>query len=369
MERSQNRQPNLYKSHTELKARMGEFGGWDMPIQYSGILSEVAAVRNQSGVFDVSHMGRVYLSGPDSHSLMNMLVTSPVRNMDTLQAKYGLICNGNGGVIDDTIYYKTSKDEYLIIPNAGNRSDVISWIQATNSNHFQNSVNILDRTEDTTMLAVQGPQSESILSHLIALHNNQPLSDLGFFRAATGIFEDATLFLGRTGYTGEDGFELIIDNCYAQQLWDSLISNKVAPCGLGSRDVLRLEAALPLYGHELDINTSPVEAALHRFIKKRTSFIGSEVIHKQLERGTNKTLIGLSVDGKSAPRQGYPIIQNGTPIGVITSGSYSPTLDISIALGYVSTVQYIEGVDLELDIRGKILPANLANTPFYKRGA
>ena len=351
---------------------MGEFGGWDMPIQYSGILSEVAAVRNQSGVFDVSHMGRIYLSGPDSHSLMNMLVTSPVRNMDTLQAKYGLICNGNGGVIDDTIYYKTSKDEYLIIPNAGNRSDVISWIQATNSNHFQNSVNILDRTEDTTMLAVQGPQSESILSHLIALHNNQPLSDLGFFRAATGIFEDATLFLGRTGYTGEDGFELIIDNCYAQQLWDSLISNKVAPCGLGSRDVLRLEAALPLYGHELDINKTPVEANLRWAISKSRlsngGFIGSKKIMNQMQDGASQIRVGIKPEGRLIAREKTKIFDDtDTQIGEITSGTFGPSVNGPIAMGYVDKEFSKVDTKILLEVRGKKHPANVCALPFYKK--
>ena len=368
MEQSQNRRTTLYEDHTELKARMGEFGGWDMPIQYSGILSEVDAVRKHCGIFDVSHMGRVYVSGPDSHMFMNMLVTSPVLNMDILQARYGLICNGNGGVIDDTIYYKTGKNDYLIIPNAGNRIPVITWMRATNAKFFNNSVTITDKTEETTMLAIQGPLSESVLSPLINLKSHTTLSELKFFRAANGDISGKPVFLGRTGYTGEDGFELIIDNSQAQTLWDSLMSNNVVPCGLGARDVLRLEAALPLYGHELDIDTSPVEAGLKRFIKKKTSFIGSETIHQQLKDGTDKILIGVSCMGKSAPRQGYPILQNGQTIGTITSGSYSPSLNISIALGYVSTVQYIEGTNLELDIRGKIIPANLVNTPFYKRG-
>ena len=407
MEQSQNRRTTLYEDHTELKARMGEFGGWDMPIQYSGILSEVDAVRKHCGIFDVSHMGRIYITGVDAPLLLNMLVTSPVLNMKTMQARYGLMCNGNGGIIDDMIYYKLREDQFLLIPNAGNREAVLQWITATNNKYFNSAIDVQDDTLKTDMLAVQGPNSKFLITQLFPRSTmseifpgiehgvgvREMISNLKFFEAvdvhiSLSDIAHGDLTIARTGYTGEDGLEIITHKLcgriirrvwdrlrhrgtreYSTQLSPETVLSKGFPCGLGARDVLRLEAALPLYGHELDINTTPVEAGLHRFIKKRSSFIGSEVIHRQLEKGTNKTLIGLTIAGKRAPRQGYSILQNGTPIGVITSGSYSPTLDISIALGYVSTVQYIEGVDLELDIRGKIVPAHLTKTPFYRRGA
>ncbi len=363
-----NNRTQLYDTHTALKARILEFGGWDMPIQYSGILAETEAVRTRTGIFDVSHMGRVYISGLDATALVNALVSSPILNMDILQARYGLMCTGNAGIIDDLILYKISEDNYLLIPNAGNREFVLQWIHSTNEQLFSNSVTITDKTLETTMLAIQGPMSESLLQPLITLTSVDNLSDIRFFRASHGNIMGSTVFIGRTGYTGEDGFEIITDNANAKQTWDTLVNAGAEPCGLGARDVLRLEAALPLYGHELNINTSPIEAGLQRFVKKKTSFIGSQIVHQQLEHGTTKTLIGVTVAGKSAPRQGYPIMQRGTQIGEITSGSFSPSLGISIALGYVSTVQYKEGAELELDIRGRIIPASLASTPFYKRG-
>ena len=249
MESLPNKRTQLFNSHVTLGARILEFGGWDMPIQYSGILSETTAVRNHCGIFDVSHMGRVYITGKNASSLLNMLVTSPVLNMQDQQARYGLICNGNGGVIDDTIYYKLSEQEYLIIPNAGNRDAVISWMNATNSNFFDNSVVITDQTSETSMFAIQGPLAESILQQLINLTDSKTLADLKFFRSSPCEIDGTSVFLGRTGYTGEDGFEIIVANFYAEELWNKCLASGIIPCGLGARDVLRLEAALPLYGH------------------------------------------------------------------------------------------------------------------------
>jgi aminomethyltransferase len=358
----------LYDAHIALGARILPFGGWDMPIQYEGILAETAAIRTNVGMFDVSHMGRVYISGDQAEQFLEMLLTAPVSTMKINRARYALICNPNGGIIDDTIFYKLSATNFLLIPNAGNRIPVVAWFNSINDQHFEGSITINDTTLETSMIAIQGPNATAIFDNLCVLTDGTKPSSLKYFCCSEGSINSSKILIGRTGYTGEDGFEIMIDKEDSDFIWNLLLKSGVTPCGLGARDVLRLEAALPLYGHELNSNVTPVDAGLTRFLKKSPTHIGSSIIQQQLNNGTDKTLIGLTIPGKSAPRPGYKIYQNDQEIGEVTSGSYSPSLNVSIALAYVSTVQYKENTEIILDIRGKLHLATKVQIPFYKRG-
>ena len=367
-----NKRTPLYDSHLSAGARMVPFGGWDMPVQYSGIISEVESVRTKVGIFDVSHMGRLYISGPSATEFLDWMLTGSASNLRIGRARYCMICNPVGGVIDDTIFYKLEEQNYLLIPNAGNRDAVVDWFNKWNKEKFGNACNISDKTVDTGLLAVQGPDAVSLIDELFTLGDGADPSSLRLFSSGegtwkTGPLKGKSVFMGRTGYTGEDGFELVVDKAMLTDAWGQLVNSGTVPAGLGARDVLRLEAGLPLHGHEIDEATTPIEAGLNRFVKQSGEFIGSEVLHNQIEQGTEKKLIGLHLMGRSAPRVGYPISFEGGEIGHITSGSYSPTLDKSIAMGYVLD-RYVEpGTILDLDIRGRTVPVTITDLPFYTR--
>ena len=363
-----NLQTMLYQSHVDLGARMVPFGGWDMPVQYSGIINEVRAVRTAAGIFDVSHMGRLYLSGPRAGQFLDRMLTGSATNLRTGRARYCLICNDSGGVIDDTIFYSLGDGRYLLIPNAGNRPAVVEWFSRWIDAEFAGGVQIDDQTRETGLIALQGPGAAQILDGLCQLAGGEPPSSLRFFTWGRGTLGSHELFVGRTGYTGEDGFELSMPGADAASVWNSLIQAGALPCGLGARDVLRLEAALPLHGHEIDPETSPIEAGLERFVRREGDYIGQPVLAQQRENGTERRLVGLTLPGRSAPRAGYPILASGQEIGRITSGSFSPTLDTSIALGYVLAGHSEPGTSLEVDIRGRTATAKIAPLPFYTRG-
>ncbi|HEU0021619.1 MAG TPA: glycine cleavage system aminomethyltransferase GcvT [Dehalococcoidia bacterium] len=357
----------LHPNHLALGARMVPFGGWDMPVQYSSILAEVKAVRTGAGLFDVSHMGRLYISGRRAADFLDWVLTGSASTLQIGRARYCMICNEAGGVIDDTIFYRLAGDRFLLVPNAGNRIEVVDWFQRWIDDRFTGGCNIDDQTRETGLIAVQGPDSPRILDGLCQMNDGQPLSALRFFTWAEGRFQGKTVFLGRTGYTGEDGFEMVVRSCDAPAIWNALIGQGITPCGLGARDVLRLEAALPLHGHEIDQNTSPVEAGLERFVRAEGDYIGAPVLRQQQESGTPRKLVGLTVPGRSAPRAGYPILFQGEIIGHITSGTYSPTLDTSIAMGYVLVRHAAVGGTVDVDIRGRSAPARIVPLPFYSR--
>ena len=353
---------------------MVPFGGWDMPVQYSGILNEVTAVRTGTGIFDVSHMGRLYISGPMAGAFLDRMLTGSATNLRIGRARYCLICNEAGGVIDDTIFYRLADDEYLLIPNAGNRPAVMAWfngwiekgwIEAEAG--FAGQVAIEDRTADSGLIALQGPKAAALLDTLFRLVDGSPPSSLRFFTWGQGDFQGRTAFAGRTGYTGEDGFELSMPSQDAMPIWNALIEAGALPCGLGARDVLRLEAGLPLHGHEIDPDTSPIEAGLDRFVRREGDYIGQPVLSAQREQGTERILVGLKLPGRSAPRAEYPILFEDRQIGQITSGSFSPTLDTSIAMGYVLAGYTEAGTVLQVDIRGRIASAEVVPLPFYTR--
>ena len=341
---------------------MVPFGGWDMPVQYSGILAEVKAVRTAAGLFDVSHMGRLYISGPQSTEFLDWVLTGSAESLRVGRARYCMICTESGGVIDDTIFYRLAKDRYLLIPNAGNRIAVVEWFQSWIQNKFPN-VLMEDRTDSTALIACQGPGAAAIMDSLCKGVD----SAMRPFAWRDLVLAGKPVTAGRTGYTGEDGFEVVCQSQDARSIWESLLRQGAVPCGLGARDVLRLEAGLPLHGHEIDEKTSPIEAGLDRFVRFDKEYVGSQVLAHQNTVGVDRKLVGLTVEGRSAPRTDYSILHNSDIIGQVTSGSYSPTLDTSIAMGYVLGRHATLGQVVHLDIRGRTVPANIVKLPFYTR--
>ena len=341
---------------------MVPFGGWDMPVQYSGILAEVKAVRTAAGLFDVSHMGRLYISGPQSTEFLDWVLTGSAESLRVGRARYCMICNESGGVIDDTIFYRLAEDRYLLIPNAGNRIAVVEWFQSWIQNKFPN-VLMEDRTDSTALIACQGPGAAAIMDSLCKGAD----SAMRPFAWRDLVLAGKPVTAGRTGYTGEDGFEVVCQSQDARSIWETLLRQGAVPCGLGARDVLRLEAGLPLHGHEIDEKTSPIEAGLDRFVRFDKEYVGSQVLARQNTVGVDRKLVGLTVEGRSAPRTDYSILHNSDIIGQVTSGSYSPTLDTSIAMGYVLGRHATLGQVVHLDIRGRTVPANIVKLPFYTR--
>jgi aminomethyltransferase len=342
---------------------MVPFGGWDMPVQYSSILAEVQAVRTATGLFDVSHMGRLYISGPRAPEFLDWVLTGAAASLPVGRARYCFICNEAGGVIDDTLFYRLAEDRYLLVPNAGNRSQVVSWFRHWIDQRFAGGCVLDDRTQATALIAFQGPGTPEVLDLLC---DHAP-STLRPFSWREGHFLGKPAFVGRTGYTGEDGFELVVAAADGEFVWRSLLERGAIPCGLGARDVLRLEAALPLHGHEIDQSTTPIEAALERFVRFEKEYVGVQVLRQQREQGVQRRLVGLRLPGRSAPRAGYAILDQGQQVGSITSGTYSPTLDTSIAMGYVLVRYATPGQVLDVDIRGRVARAEVVTLPFYTR--
>ncbi len=376
---AENLRTALYDTHVALGARMVPFGGWDMPVQYEGVIAEVAAVRNAAGLFDVSHMGRLHIGGPNAASLLDILLTGSASGLRVGRARYCFICNERGGVIDDTIFYRLSDDEFLLIPNAGNRPAVSLWFDRQLAQHFDGrGVHITDRTMLTGLLAVQGPSAVNILDHLCedftpgARLARNPGRDpapslLRPFTWGRGHIDGRRVFIGRTGYTGGDGFELAVGSADVVAIWNRLTEAGAAPCGLGARDVLRLEAGLPLHGHELTETITPIEAGYGRFVRRDGGYNGADVLDHQRVYGTERRLVGLTLPGRSSPRAGYDVLANGEVVGAVASGSYSPTLERCIATAFVDAAYAVSDTVLTVDIRGRRADATTTELPFYQR--
>ena len=369
----------LYDTHVALGARMVPFGGWDMPVQYQGVIAEVEAVRQAVGIFDVSHMGRLHVGGPNAPALLDILLTGSASDLRVGRARYCFICNEQGGVIDDTIFYRLAEDEYLLIPNAGNRPAVALWFDRQLALHFDGrGVQITDRTMATGLIAVQGPSAAGIVDDLCEdfspgarLPRNpgrspQP-SLLRPYTWGRGHIDGRRVFIGRTGYTGEDGFELAVGTSDADAIWQRLADAGAVPCGLGARDVLRLEAGLPLHGHELADDITPIEAGLSRFVRRDGGFNGADVLDHQRVYGAARRLVGLTMPGRSAPRAGYDVLDDGAVVGSVSSGSYSPTLERCIAMAFVDAGHSAPGTPLQVDIRGRTADVTTVEIPFYRR--
>lgn len=341
---------------------MVSFGGWDMPVQYSGILEEARAVRSRAGMFDVSHMGRLYISGDKSADLLDWIVTANAADLRLGRARYAMICNESGGIIDDTVFYRLSNQEYLLVCNAGNREHVVPWINRWVQEKYIGTL-VDDRTVSTAMIAFQGPATEAMLDKL----SDGIASKLRFFSSAEGRVDSKKALICRTGYTGEDGFELIVDAADAPDIWTKLMDVGGTPCGLGARDVLRLEAGMALHGHDISPSTTPLEAGLERYVNLDKEFYGSEALKLQRDHGVPRRLVGLTVEGKSLPREGYTVHAEGKQVGLVTSGSISPTLDRNIGMAYVLRGFSTPGQQIQVDIRGRLANGQVVPLPFYSR--
>ena len=352
----------LFERHVGLGGRMVPFAGWEMPVQYAGILAEANAVRSRGGIFDVSHMGRIYVSGADATGLMEWVQTGRIGNLRMGRARYSLVCVEEGGILDDTVSYRLEENRYLLICNASNRDSVVEWLERWRRERYSQT-SLEDVTTDTVMIAVQGPDAALLVD---GMSDDEP-SGLRFFGSMEATVLGRSVFVGRTGYTGEDGFEIVSDARDGADIWDALREGRMAPCGLGARDVLRLEAGLPLHGSDIDLTTTPLEAGLGRFVRLGKDFAGAEVLRKQKEAGVERSLVGLFSEGRSIPRHDYSIMAEGENVGRITSGSYSPSLDRNIAMGYVESRWSEEGQRLQIDIRGRPTEAVVTSLPFYKR--
>jgi aminomethyltransferase len=355
----------LYDLHVAAGARLVPFGGWSMPLQYSGIIAEHQAVRGAVGLFDLSHMGRLYFRGQPGRALLQHITTNDVEALAPGRAQYSLICAEDGGILDDTVAYNLG-DEHLLVVNASNRLKVLTWLgrQAAAANL---AATVDDLTGETAMLGLQGPLAEAVLQPLTALD----LSALRFYAATSGSVAGLTALVARTGYTGEDGFELVVRAADGPDLWQALAARRdpaqPVACGLGARDTLRLEAGMALYGHELDEATNPFEAGLGRVVKlEKGPFAGRAALQALSRREPDRRLVGFQMVGRAVPRQGYPILVSGAQVGKVTSGSFSPTLGKGLGLAYVQASAAEPGRLVEVLIRERSEPARVVALPHYQ---
>lgn len=352
--------------------RMASFAGWDMPIQFSGLINEHKAVRENAGLFDISHMGVFLIEGLGSKDALQNLVPTDLYRIGLGEACYTLLLNNNGGIIDDLIIYdlglnNKDQEKLLLIINAACIDSDIAWIK---KNIISPSISITDVKKNGLLLALQGPKALKILEEVF----NTSLSNIPRFGhrdinlKSSNVKNSKTIFIARTGYTGEDGFEFLIEESLGKEIWTELIKQGVTPCGLGARDTLRLESAMHLYGNEMTTETTPFEAGLGWLVNLETNsdFIGRKYLEKQIKTGIKKKLIGLKLNGRGIARKGYKILKDNNEIGEITSGTWSPTLNEAIALGYVESEYGQIGTEINIDIRGKIQKGRIVKRPFYK---
>ena len=366
----------LAAEHAALGATFTDFGGWRMPLKYTSELEEHRAVRGTAGIFDLSHMGEVRVVGPDAAAFLNTALVGNLAKIEPGKAKYSLIVNADGGIIDDLITYRIGEQEFLVIPNAGNREAVAA---ALTERAVAFDVEVWDESEGISLIAVQGPASESIISSLVRADEVELVEAVQYFAHTTVTIGGQQILLARTGYTGEDGFELYLPNEKAGALWRSLLEGGsdfgLTPCGLACRDSLRLEAGMPLYGNELSTARTPQEAGLPVVaFSKEEDFVGRAALERAKAEGLGRTsgqrLVGLKAQGKRAARTGYTITDDdGASIGEITSGAPSPTLGHAIAMGYVDVAHSEPGTRVQVDVRGKSISFDVVKPPFYTRGA
>jgi aminomethyltransferase len=352
----------LYDWHVQAGARMVEFGGWDMPIQYTTIIEEHTTVRTGAGLFDISHMGRLSFGGPDALALIQQVYTNNAAAMKDFQVRYGLICNEKGGIRDDVLVYRWPYG-YAMVVNASNRPKIVGWLD---QHKGARQVQILDQTTTTAMIAVQGPKAVDLCEGMFAYN----VEELGYYFAMPTQYQGKGCVVSRTGYTGEDGLEIMIGVGQAVTLWEDLLQRGAKPCGLGARDTLRLEAAMPLYGHELNEDSDPLQAGLAWAVKfDKGGFIGKDALLKRREDKTLPVRVGLELDGKRIAREGAAVQHSGVAIGKVTSGTFAPTLNKALAMAYVAPAQAAVGTALTVDVRGKMETARVVPLPFYRRSA
>ncbi len=367
------RETPLHGQHVALGARMAPFGGWHMPIDYGSIVDEHRATRAVAGLFDLSHMGEFYVSGMDAFRLVNTLITNDVDAIRPSRAMYSPMCRDDGTIVDDIIVYHLPGPErthYLLVVNAANVEKDWNWLSRVRREEgMQETTAIEDRSADTALIAIQGPRAESILQAL----TDERLSAIPSFGLVECVVAGLSATVARTGYTGEDGFEILVDAGQAVNAWNALrgagVGAGLRPVGLGARDTLRLEARLPLYGNELTDSTTPLEAGLGRWVRlDKEHFRGREALVRRQSEGLTRVLAGLAMDDRAVPRAHYPVLDTaGARIGEVTSGGFSPTLSRGIALAYVPVAQSIVGTTLAVGVRDQAHPATVVKTPFYRR--
>ncbi len=335
-----------------------------MPVSYTGIIEEHRAVRSAAGLFDLSHMGEFELSGPDALELLEQALTNSAARLTEGQAQYTLLCLENGGVIDDLIVYRLGPDRYMLCVNAANISADRERLMELN----RGRADLRDISAETALVAIQGPRAAAVLQTLADIQ----VDSIKKFRAANGTVAGVRSLVARTGYTGEDGFELFVSAPDACRLFEAMLEAGreagLLPCGLGARDTLRMEAGLPLYGHELDRETTPLEAGLGHFVKFGRDFVGAEALTAEMAAGLRKRLVGVRTrDGRSIARQGYPLFLDEAQVGVITSGSFAPSFGRPLAMAYITNKEILPGAEVQVAIRGRKVAAELAALPFHRR--
>jgi len=351
----------LNKVHHDLKARMMDFAGWELPVWYTSILEEHGAVRSRTGIFDVSDMGRVWLTGEGAGAFLDRVLTKPVQRLAVGGAQLCLLCLENGGILDDLWVYRVAADRYLIVWNAAGIAEKLDWLSQWVGS--DSSVKIEDVSSATAMVAVQGP----LAYRLKSLKSASCLPRFGHLETE---IDGASVFIARTGYTGEDGFEIITDATRAIPLWNLFMQQGVPPCGLGARDILRLEAGMMLCGQDMDNGTNPFEAGLDWLVDlSGGDFVGKSALFEIKRRGIKRRLIGFQMAGREIARPEYVICKSGQEVGRVTSGGYAPTLGVNIGFGYVPVEMATIGTDIEIMIRNKPVPARVVNRKFYTGGS
>ncbi|WP_314147543.1 glycine cleavage system aminomethyltransferase GcvT [uncultured Leifsonia sp.] len=376
---TQDRTSPLHDAHERAGAAFTDFAGWQMPVRYSSDLAEHHAVRTAAGLFDLSHMGEIVLIGPEAGEALDYALAGKLSALAVDQAKYSLLLSRSGGIVDDLVVYRTGEDRYMVVANAANRAVVAQELRDRTSPF---DVEVFDESDDIALIAVQGPASLSILLATPGFHIEgddvaQRITDLKYYWSVPAEFETHPVLIARTGYTGEDGFELYTAPDNARALWDALLEagaeQGLVPAGLASRDTLRLEAGMPLYGHELGLDTMPAQAGLGRVVSlaKDSDFVGRAASEEGPD-ASSRVLVGLMGQGKRAARAGYPVVaaaddQAEEEVGVVTSGALSPTIGVPIAMAYVAPRFARPGTELQVDVRGTRLPFTVTALPFYSR--
>lgn len=360
MEQNENKTTCLHDLHLALNAKMSPFAGFDMPIEYKGIVEEHNAVREGVGVFDVSHMGEVYVEGTDARRFVNHIFTNDVTKIGDGDILYGMMLYPNGGVVDDLLVYRLAENEYFLVINAGNIAKDLAWIQDAAKGY---DVQINDLSDYYGELAVQGPEAEKTLSDVLGID----ASDLTFYTFKGIEKDDEKMIVSRTGYTGEDGFEVYASHEATRRFWQKLMDAGVQPCGLGCRDTLRFEAGLPLYGDELTAEITPVEAGLSMFCKlDKDEFIGKDVVARQKAEGVDRKSVGLEIEGPAIARHGYDVLdEDGNVIGTVTTGYRSITLNRNLAMALVNIGKSKLGTPVSVRVRRKTFPATVVKKRFY----
>ena len=354
----ENKRTCLYERHVALGALISPFGGFDMPIQYSGIADEHQAVRQDCGVFDVSHMGEVLISGTDAERYVNYLFTNDVRNMPVGKILYGMMCYEHGGVVDDLLVYKMAPDSFLLVINAANIDKDWAWIQQQAGGF---DVALANQCDHYGQLAVQGPRAEAVMEEVLQMG----CRELTFYTFKVV----GDVIVSRTGYTGEDGFEIYATPDYIQACWDKLMaSGRCKPCGLGCRDTLRFEVGLPLYGDELSPDITPLMAGLGIFVKlDKTGFIGREALLRQKSEGPSRKLVGIELHDRAIPRHGYTVLKDGKPIGEVTTGYHTLSTDKSVCMALIDAGCAALGTEVDIQIRKKTFAGTVCPKRFYDK--